>query len=184
MHCKAHILSIICLLIACPADPCAADPLDKYLHKNASLGSSPSAEIIKHSSRKPISAKEACSFALSHLQVRGIKKIQICEATWIAAPLSGYLIDAKGVTTIRAKRYSIFRIGIRDGLEEKGGKQKAGQAFVFIARGIDDAGKTLWYPPPGPDYKPGKGETTTDDMLAYEFLLNRNSFEKLAGRYP
>jgi hypothetical protein len=162
----------------------SADFLERYLHKNARLDTGPPAELLQDSLRKPISPQQASLFAVQHLKTRGVGDIVICEAFWIAAPLSGYLIDALGKTTINGVRYTTFRVGIRDGLEEEGTKRPAGEVFVFIAYGRDSAGQSVWYPSPGPDYTVAQGEAITEDMLAYEFLLGRERFEALSTRYP
>jgi hypothetical protein len=120
---------------------------------------------------------------LDHLKARGITGIAICEAQWIAAPVSGYLIDALGNATIDGAKFSTFRIGIRDGREEEHGLP-AGEVFVFIAHGREDSGGSAWYPHPGPDHEPGPEEAITEGMLAYEFLIGRERFESLTTRYP
>jgi hypothetical protein len=163
---------------------CSAQSLDNYLHKNASLGLNPPSELFQHSAQKPISSQQAALFAVKYLQARGVKDIRICEAHWIAAPLSGYLVDAQGKATINEMSYSIFRVGIRDGLEEKDGNRPAGEMFVFIALGKEESGRPVWYPSPGPDYRLAQGEAVTEGMLAYEFLLYREKLEMLAVRYP
>ena len=163
---------------------CSAQSLDKYLHKNANLGPNPPSELFRHSAQRPISPRQAALFAVKHLKARGVADIRICEASWIAAPLSGYLVDAKGRAIIHEVSYSQFRVGIRDGLEEKDGKLSAGEVFVFIALGKEKSGRLVWYPSSGPDYRLAQGETFTEEMLAYEFLLYREQFESLTARYP
>jgi len=140
--------------------------------------------LIEGNKAKSISPQEAASFAVSRLQARGVKDIVICESFWIAAPLSGYLVDAKGKATINGTEFSSFRVGIKDGLGEKGERSSAGQEFVFIARGETKPGQSVWYPSPGPDYELAEGESVPEGMLAYEFLLNREQFEELHIRYP
>jgi hypothetical protein len=162
--------------------------IESYLHKNAilavpPLSSAPPAEL-QNPERKPISPREACYYAIEHCKTKGIKHIVICEVQWIAAPLSGYLIDLTGKLTIDHEEYITFRIGIMDGCEEDAEKNPAGREFVFIAFGKTTEGKTLWYPQPGPDYKPAEGEATPESYFIYEFLLNRDRFETLLDRYP
>ncbi len=164
-------------------DHCPGSSLDRHLHKDCKLSSSPEF-LIQNSKVKPISPREAALFALRRLQARGVKDIVICEACWIAAPISGYLVDAKGKATIDGTNYSTFRVGIQDGLEKKNGQSSAGEEFVFIARGEKETGEPLWYPSPGPDYKFTEGQDVTAGMLAYEFLLHRKNFESLASRFP
>ena len=162
---------------------CPASSVDRYLHKNAQIDSPPQ-NLFHGSAMKPIPPLEAASFALHRLEARGVRDIVICEISWIAAAISGYLVDAKGKATINGINYSTFRIGIRDGLEKKNGKFLAGDEFVFIARGEKESGQSAWYPSPGPDYKMADGDDVTEGMLAYEFLLNREKFESLGRRFP
>jgi hypothetical protein len=176
------IAGLVLLLLGTGA-LCSASSLDQYLHKNCRL-ESPSELMLQESRMKPISPREAASFAVRRLQARGVKNIVICEAFWIAAAVSGYLIHAKGKALIDGDEFSSFRVGIRDGLEERNGQYAAGEEFVFIARG-EKNGQSVWYPPPGPDYELSEGQVMTEGMLAYEFLgLHRKAFERLAARYP
>lgn len=175
-------ISLTVILLG-PPDHCRGSSLDQHLHKDCKLGSPPEF-LIQNSKVKPISPREAASFALRRLQARGVEDIVICEAFWIAAPISGYLVDAKGKATIEGTNYSTFRVGIKDGLEKKNGQSLAGEEFVFIARGETETGEPLWYPSPGPDYKFVEGQDVTAGMLAYEFLLHRKKFESLASRFP
>jgi len=185
MTIRKPLLSIMLMIsLLCLPRVCSAQSLNNYLHKNARLGPNPPSELFRHSARKPISPQQAALFAVRHLKARGVTDIRICEAHWIAAAISGYLVDAKGKATIDEMNYATFRIGIRDGLEEKGGQRPAGEMFVFIALGRDESGRSVWYPSPGPDYRPAEGEATTEGMLVYEFLLYREKFETLATRYP
>ena len=163
--------------------PCFPQSIERYLHKNASLGNGPSSELLKYFAHKPISSRQAASFAVDHLKAKGVTNIVICEVTWIAAPLGGYLVDAKGKATIEGAIYTIFRVGVRDGTEERDGKSLAGEMFVFLALGRDQSGLTHWYPAPGPDYSLAEGQAVTLDMLAYEFLLHRDKFQTLDRRY-
>jgi hypothetical protein len=172
---------ILCFLAM--QTPCSASSLDQHLHKNAKLDT-PSATLFEHAEVKPISPREAASFALRHLEAKGVRDIVICEVNLIAGAISGYLVDAKGKATIDGTNYSTFRIGIRDGLEAKDGKRTAGEEFVFMARGELGSGQSVWYPSPGPDYKLAAGEAVSKEMLAYEFLLHWDAFERLASRYP
>jgi hypothetical protein len=172
------------LLLLSAYSPCAAQSIERYLHKNASLGEGPSPELLRQSEHNPISPRQAASFAVRHLKAKGVTDIKICEVNWIAAPLGGYLVDAKGNATIKGKHYSLFRVGVRDGTDEKAGKLLGGELFVFIALGKDRKGRQHWYPSPGPDYSLRQGEDVTEGMLAYEFLLDRDRFETLGRRYP
>ena len=71
-----------------------------------------------------------------------------------------------------------------DGFDEDVVKSPAVKEFVFIAFGKNTGGKTLWYPHPGPDYKPAEEKATPESFFIYEFLLNRDRFETLFDRYP
>jgi hypothetical protein len=162
---------------------CPASSVEHYLHKDAKLDSPPQ-DLFHGSAMKPIPPREAASFALRRLEARGVRDIVICEISWIAAALSGYLVDVKGKATINGINYSTFRIGIRDGLEKKNGKSLAGEEFVFIARGEKESGGSVWHPSPGPDYRLDEGKDVPEGMLEYEFLLNREKFESLGNRFP
>ncbi len=108
----------------------------------------------------------------------------ICEVQWIAAPISGYLVDLKGKLIIDHQDYTTFRIGITDSYDEDTEENLAGKEFVFIALGKNAEGKAIWYPSPGPDYKPTNDEAIPESFFIYEFLINRDRFETLFNRYP
>lgn len=152
------------------------DTTNKYFHKNAIIGN------ISTNYPKGIKGKEAALFAIKKLETRGINNIQICVVTWIAAPLGGYLVDAKGTWKHKGREFSVFRIGIRDGSDERENKFLAGEEFVFIAMGEDKSNK-IWYPSPGPDYEIKEGEVMPIDLLAYEFLPDKKEFENLPLRF-
>jgi hypothetical protein len=141
----------------------------QYLHPNVIINGPPI-------SYKGISSQEAISFALYHLQKRGIKRVLICEVKWIGSPLGGFLIDSVGSLDIGDNHYSTFRIGVRDGSEGDPGKE-----FVFIARGTNKEGRVIWYPEPGPDFQPIE-RMEDSELLAYEFLKDREHFETLLSR--
>jgi hypothetical protein len=165
------------------------DTLDRYLHKNAVLGMGlspifPPGEAAALSGRLFISPRTAAAFGVFHLQRMGVGNIVICESRWIAAAISGYLIDALGKCTIEGRQYSVFRIGIRDGQEARhGAEYNAGTQFVFIAMGWDSLGKEIWYPRCGPDFHPSADKNIPPGALNYEFLLHRNEFESLPERF-
>lgn len=159
--------------------------IDKYLHRDAALKEEMTLTRIKgvtpmmvEAGYFSISAPEVLSFAVQHLKTKGVKEIEICEVSWIAAPLGGFLIDGKGSFNIGTKHYSTFRIGVRDGSEGDAGKK-----FVFIARGEDEEGKVIWYPEPGPDFHPVEGEVFPEEFLVYEFLGDREKFESLSSKF-
>jgi len=161
------------------------EDIDKYLHGDAVLkeditlmrvdGVTP---MMVEAGYFSISAPEVLSFAIQHLKAKSIKEIKICEVSWIAAPLGGFLIDGKGIFNVGAKHYSTFRIGIRDGSEGN-----AGEEFVFIARDEDDKGMVTWYPEPGPDFHVTEGEIFPEEFLSYKFLNDREKFENLSSRF-
>lgn len=140
--------------------------IDNYLHLHPDAilteGITP---MMRESGYRGIFIREAVVYAIQYLEARGVKDIEICETTWIAAPVGGYLIDGKGNFNIGDKHYSTFRIGIRDGAEGN-----VGTEFVFIVRGEDKKGNVIWYPEPEPD------------MPDY-YLWEREKFESLSSRF-
>jgi hypothetical protein len=163
--------------------PFDAEP---FLHKNAKLGIGRPGDlgIFKDDGRLPIDPREAARFAVAQLRKRGVKDILICESHWIAAAISGYLVDGLGRLTIGGRDFTTFRVGIRDGLEARhGAEYDAGREFVFIAFGCDANGRTVWYPDPGPDFMLGPDQNVPEGYLSYEFLLHRPEFESLSVRY-
>jgi hypothetical protein len=179
----ALLTSSLLLLLMSSFGVCYGSSLAEFLHKDCRFDS-PSDFVIDGSKVKPISPHQAAESGVRHLQTRGVKGIVICEIFWIAAPLGGYLVDAKGQATINGNDFSSFRVGIRDGSDYVSGNSSAGAEFVFIARGKNKSGQSVWYPSPGPDYELVEGGAVTEGMLAYEFLLNREKFETLGTRYP
>lgn len=138
--------------------------LERHIHKDTVL-----TEPRTPGTYYSISSKTAILWAINHLKMRGAEEIKICKVGWIVAPLGGFLIDGKFELIEEPKRYSIFHIGIRDGSEGN-----AGAEFVFVAKGVDEEGRVVWYPPPGPD--------SPDADLDYEFL-DRESFESMPDRF-
>jgi hypothetical protein len=161
---------------------CWPQSLDQFLHPKARIGSDLPSPLFRQSSRKPITPREAASYAVQRLHEKGVSDLVVCEAQWIAAPVSGYLVDALGRWQSAGKLYHVFRVGIRDGLERANGDHGAGEEFVFIALGREPSGSLIWYPGLGPDHRPAPGEPW-DDLLPYEFLLRRADFESLPSRY-
>jgi len=162
------------------------DSIESYFHKNAKLGIGliMDSDIFKSSGRLPINPREAARFAVAQLQIRGVQDILICESHWIAAAISGYLVDGLGRLTIGGRDFTTFRVGIRDGLEARhGAEYDAGREFVFIALGCDANGRAVWHPDPGPDFMLGPDRNVPEGLLSFEFLLNRPEFESLSVRY-
>ncbi|MCD4775000.1 MAG: hypothetical protein K8S15_02995, partial [Candidatus Aegiribacteria sp.] len=128
-----------------------------------------------------ITGLEATVFADSFLSYKGADNVVFCRATWIAAPLGGYLIDGLCEINIKGIHYTSFRIGIGDG----SGCSPEEDTFTFIAHGsTDENGNILWYPEPGPDLQPGEYEIVPESYFNYEFLLNREDFENLESDFP
>jgi hypothetical protein len=172
---------IILLLLTLLCTAGSSQGIGRYLHKKALLGAAPTDDMVKSYDRRPISSAEAAMFAVKHLETEGVKNIVICEVTWIAAPLGGWLVKTKGKWTHKGKTYKVFQIGIRDGTDECEGKYKAGEIFVFIALGKGKSGE-FWYPPPGPDIWPPRSAADSS-MLDYEFLIDRKRLEGLDTLY-
>lgn len=197
--CRGKRISLILLFLAGSALPawprpgparcCSEKDLRLFLHRKAGPAAlspvSPTAGQIQDGlAPVPISPRQACCFAIERLQARSVRRIQICEVLWIAAPLGGYLVDLKGRWTFDGEEFSLFRIGIRDGSEASGGPHlAAGIEFVFIAKGKTASGESRWFPRPGPDYRITGDETWPESFFAWEFLLNREKFETLGDRY-
>lgn len=114
------------------------------------------------------------SRAVEELEARGGEDILICSMMKIEAPLEGYLIDGLWSADLEGAVFSSFRIGI----------EANGSAFVLLARGSDSEGNVLWFPPPGPDWRPEGNCVAPESLLDYEFLLDRTTFEDLEDLYP
>ena len=181
---SGKMTGLVCVLLAFAVSGLESKMprLGDYLHPKAQLGSPPAVELFE-GIRPPISPRAACKLALRHLLSKGVKRIVICETHWIAAPLSGYLIDAKGEWSREGRTYTLFRIGVEDGSGPVTQPSAAGREFVFIARGPGEGGKASWHPAPGPDYRVREGETVSEGMLAYEFLLYHRRFEAIPRHY-
>jgi hypothetical protein len=98
-------IMIISVFVVGVAQLCAAKSIQSYLHKKAilavpPLSQPPLPDLIPKKKRMPISPLEACKHAIEHIEAKGIKNIVICEVQWIAAPVSGYLVDTKGKLTL------------------------------------------------------------------------------------
>lgn len=195
---RKNVPSILCLLgygamvgalMTLGLQSCSPNGLESYLHRHAilavpPLSFPPPAELVQHSAHPPISPREACGFAIEHFEAKGIQDMLICEVQWIAAPLSGYLVDGTGTLTIDREEYTTFRIGITDGFNEDPEANPAGEEFVFMALGKTPEGTNVWYPRPGPDDLSTHGEAMPESFFTYEFLLQRERFETLSERYP
>lgn len=168
--------------MGCP--PPGPDDPGPLLHSNARLGIGLPGEtsLFRADGRLPIAPREAVRFAAAHLRRRGAADVLICESRWIAAPLSGYLVDGLGRLALDGREYTAFRVGVRDG-GEAGSGAEAGSEFAFIAFGRDADGRPVWYPEPGPDVHPGPDQACPEGLLSFEFLMNRPEFEGLSARY-
>lgn len=100
-----------------------------------------------------------------------VENIAICSVSSIDAPISGFLVDARGSVVYDSREYSHFRVGIRDDGEDPA---LAGEEFVFIAAGFHRAGEVYFLPEEVPgEFVPG-----------LEFLMDREEFLSLGERYP
>ncbi len=105
------------------------------------------------------------------LESLGGSEILICRIRKIEAPLEGYLLDGLWQCDLDGQSYNTFRIGV--GVSVDSG------VFALIARGEDQQGIVQWYPPPGPDYYTAPDSVFPEELLQYEFLIDRDSFEGL-----
>lgn len=117
---------------------------------------------------------------LALLAGHGVADPVVCETQRVEAPLTGYLLDATGSLVVEGIEYTTFRIGVRDGQEEQDGMFRAGDEFVFIARGVDGSGDIHWLPAPGPDTRPEDGAGFD---VTWEFLWDREAFEAIELRF-
>jgi hypothetical protein len=124
-----------------------------------------------------LTADDAELEAIEYLQDRGLSVIMIAETSWIAAPVGAYLVDARGRLSENGKTYTLFRCVVRDGTEGN-----PGEVIGFIAKGENFRGETVWYPEPGPDYRPADGDPFPEELFVYEFLLGRERFEAIQNR--
>lgn len=97
---------------------------------------------------------EARGIALEHLASRGVLLPEVVATRSIAAPVSGYLIDAVGY--VRGV-LTAFRIGVKD----EGEMENAGEVFVHISYGSDGS----WFPPL---------DGSPELLLEYEFMLGQD----------
>ncbi len=113
---------------------------------------------------------------LDHLEEIGAEDVLLCEAQRIEAPLGGWLMSGLFRWEHDDAGYSTFLVGIEE--------SRPDEPFVLLARGVDETGLVRWYPPPGPGYVAPEGEAVPEEMLDYEFLLDREAFESLEESYP
>ena len=157
-----------------------------FVHPRARIQNYPEDFKIKFEKKGIMDAESAISRAVEILRNRGIGRLCICEVSWIAAPVSGYLIDALGDFSFDGNHFKIFRLGITDCPQSTGNPDfpmDAGEEFVFIAKGLSQDGLPRWFPPPGPDTVHDTHGFDTRSVLAYEFLFDRASFETLPQRF-
>ena len=179
------ILFLFCVILKGSGEPVDVDTLSHYIHPKADLfvHAPPPASLAGE--RNALSPREATDVAIPMLLQKGITNLMICEVSWITAPFSGYLIDARGTLRKNENILTVFRLGIHDGEDEESGPMyTAGNEFVFLAFGTDSTDSSIWYPDPGPDATPEEIAADADRFLAYEFLLDREAFESLPERYP
>jgi len=103
--------------------------------------------------------------ALDHLESLGVLLPVAVTSQYIAAPVSGYLVDLLGY---RSDVLTVFRVGVADDAEGN-----PGEVFVTISY----SGDGTWSP---------AQDTSPEELLAYEFLLeDREEFMALAlGPHP
>jgi hypothetical protein len=123
-----------------------------------------------------LDAPAATSVAVGLLRSKGVTGVVVCRTTSVQAPVGAFVVDATGELTREGRGYSLFRIGVRDGSD--GPQFPAGGELVFIAKGLDSAGQTVWIPPPGPDAVSAE----SGFVEAYEFLYDRAEFEQVPRR--
>jgi hypothetical protein len=121
-----------------------------------------------------IDAREAALVAVDLLQSKGVTHAVVCRTIAVQAPVGAFLVDAIGELVPGSERYSLFRIGVRDGSD--GPQLPAGSELIFIAKGVDATGRAVWIPPPGPD------DASAGFVEAYEFLYDRAEFEQVPRR--
>jgi len=105
---------------------------------------SPEAHLESVESPGAYGASQAVFSALLRLYEMGGEDMIVVGVRRIEAPLSGYLIDATGRLAMDCVGYTVFRVGIRDDMEDP---DYAGEEFVFLASGRDCDGNTIIFPP-------------------------------------
>lgn len=103
-------------------------------------------------SQASVYANEAEGIAESHLRSIGVIMPEAVAVQYIAAPVSGYLIDFIGYS---GSIPTAFRVGVTDD-----GEPDAGEVFVTVGFGADGT----WSPGP---------ESPPEELLALEFLLDQ-----------
>ncbi|MCX6558591.1 MAG: hypothetical protein NTW95_14365 [Candidatus Aminicenantes bacterium] len=181
---------LACLAAACASSVWAGQEGARnrsFVHPQARIQDYPEMFKAEFEKKGVLTAAEAIDRAVEIFRKRGVGRLCICEVTWIAGAVSGYLVDAQGDLSFEGGHYSLFRLGITDspqGTGYAGFPGSAGAEFVFIAKGRSADGRPLWLPPPGPDTVFTPNMDVSEGMLAYEYLLQRERFETLTDRYP
>jgi len=135
----------------------------------------PQSSLLESISEMPDVVREQVILEVAdELMDMGATDVLICGISRIEAPVGGWLLEGLADMEIEAIAFSTFIIGIED----------SGDVFTFIARGQDTDGRTCWFPSIGPDYTPAEGEPFPDELLEFEFLLNREGFETLIDDFP
>lgn len=158
-----------------------------FIHPQASIQGYPEQFKAEFEKRGVLTAEQAIDRAVKILRQMDIGHLCICEVTWIAGGVSGYLIDALGDFNFQNNHYTIFRLGITDspqGTGYPGFPEGAGEKFVFIAKGLTPDSRPVWLPGLGPDFQPEPQDAVPEWILSYNYLLNRERFETLGDRYP
>lgn len=159
--------ALLLLFLYSPYDDASGLPVDAFIY--------PEEDVVRFLlDLGDEELESALSSAVHELFEFGGRDILVCCIQRIEAPVAGYLIDGLWNAEIDGDAFSTFRIGIDD----------TGEVFVLIARGETESGRTRWYPPPGPDYRPSENEPVPPSLLDYEFLIGRDAFEELEEYYP
>lgn len=155
------LLILVGTMAATPVHP------EEYIHPDSDLRDPASGMPDSTTSVVVVSAAD-------HLPGIEGGDVLVCRMTRIEAPLGGWLIDGLADIEIDGISYETFRIGIDD----------SGEVFTLIARCVDSSGVVRWFPAMGPDYRPGEDEPFPEDLLEFEFLIDRDDFEKLELEFP
>jgi len=135
----------------------------------------PQDRLMQSISEMPDIVKDQVIFEAAYeLADMGALDVLICGISRIEAPVGGWLLEGLAELEIEEVAYSTFIIGIED----------SGEVFAFIARGLDADDLTCWFPTIGPDHTPAEGEPFPDELLEFEFLLDREGFETLIDVFP
>jgi hypothetical protein len=168
-HCSGRPLLPLLLLscILAPATASTSISWEDCIHPHSEL------EQTIHDNRGS-TLPDALEAAADFLSGYEAANPLFCRVTRIGAPLGGWLIDGLADFEIGGGAFRTFRVGVSDELA----------VFCILARGIDDQGAVIWSPAPGPDFTGVDGEPIPEELLQYEFLIDREAFEAIEDDYP